>query len=208
MTCGSWRASPRTDSSAPRAQPPLVPSYVFLPPTLLLSHSVSPFRFLSHSASTTLFSARFYPPLVLLPRKTRRIGQPRSTTTCCFSSTILLRILDYSLSLFIPSSRRSLLFILPRQTLMRIFAFSCCHTRRYPLCDDCACFFALVKNNNKKEKKRSTTYKVVQLWIYPMEFTAHFYYRFVAVIRRSHCSDEFVYRHPGLVIARISQSNV
>lgn len=113
MTCGSWRASPRTDSSAPRAQPPLTPSYVFLPPTLLLSHSVSPFRFLSHSASTTLFSARFYPPLVLLPRKTRRIGQPRSTTTCCFSSTILLRILDYSLSLFIPSSRRSLLFILP-----------------------------------------------------------------------------------------------
>lgn len=154
MTCGSWRASPRTDSSAPRAQPPLVPSYVFLPPTLLLSHSVSPFRFLSHSASTTLFSARFYPPLVLLPRKTRRIGQPRSTTTCCFSSTILLRILDYSLSLFIPSSRRSLLFILPRQTLMRIFAFSCCHTRGYPLCDDCACFFALVKNNNKKEKKK------------------------------------------------------
>lgn len=154
MTCGSWRASPRTDSSAPRAQPPLAPSYVFLPPTLLLSHSVSPFRFLSHSASTTLFSARFYPPLVLLPRKTRRIGQPRSTTTCCFSSTILLRILDYSLSLFIPSSRRSLLFILPRKTLMRIFAFSCCHTRGYPLCDDCACFFALVKNNNKKEKRR------------------------------------------------------
>lgn len=154
MTCGSWRASPRTDSSAPRAQPPLAPSYVFLPPTLLLSHSVSPFRFLSHSASTTLFSARFYPPLVLLPRKTRRIGQPRSTTTCCFSSTILLRILDYSLSLFIPSSRRSLLFILPRQTLMRIFAFSCCHTRGYPLRDDCACFFALVKNNNKKERKK------------------------------------------------------
>lgn len=26
MTCGSWRASPRTDSSAPRAQPPLTPS--------------------------------------------------------------------------------------------------------------------------------------------------------------------------------------
>ena len=122
MTCGSWRASPRTDSSAPRAQPPLTPSYVF--PSNPCARSVSlslsllyPLPSLSHSLSLSVSSllTQHPPPssppdsypllmLVPLPRKTRRIEQQRrSTTTCCFPLTILPRILDDSVNLFIPS---------------------------------------------------------------------------------------------------------
>lgn len=48
MTCGSWRASPRTDSSAPRAGPPLAPcdipsSPLRLKPSLSLWASATPY---------------------------------------------------------------------------------------------------------------------------------------------------------------------